>query len=271
MSVLYDPIAELRKLGYTDREAAFVYLVGMHSGYFLRRQFLQFLERKDGAMAQRFLVKSVELAHVHAIEYAHGRHIYHLKSKLVYRILDQENSQNRRVKADTEIKSRLMQLDYLLDHLGERFLETTERKVSFFHDKLGIPLESLPRIVYHGTGNTDTQARYFTDRFPVSVETATDAAVLVRLTYIDAGLRSITSFARWLEERAALLRTLKRAEVTYTADTAHNFSAAEQEFLRRFPSQSDAKENPQHAVVIRGYLLEHDYPVWSMKYRRAVL
>lgn len=271
MSVLYDPIAELRKLGYTEREAAFVYLVGMHSGYFLRRQFLQFLERKDGAMAQRFLVKSAELAHVHAIEYAHGRHIYHLKSKLVYRILDQENSQNRRVKADTEIKSRLMQLDYLLDHLDERFLETTERKVAFFHDKLGLPLESLPRILYRGTGNTDTQARYFVDRFPVSVETARDTAVLVRLTYIDTGLRSITSFARWLEERAALLRTLKRAEIVYTADTAHNFMAAEQEFLRRFPSQSNAKENPQHAVVIRGYLLEHDYPVWSMKYRRAVL
>ncbi len=151
MSVLYDPIAELQKLSYTEREAAFVYLVGIHSGYFLRRQFLQFLRREDGAMVQRFLVKSMELEHVHAIEYAHGRHIYHLKSKTVYRILDQENSQNRRAKADTEIKVRLMQLDYLLDHFGETFLETAERKVQFFHEKLGVPLESLPRIVYRGS------------------------------------------------------------------------------------------------------------------------
>ena len=271
MTLDYDPIASLESIGYLEREASFLYLVAVHSGYFLRRQFCQFVQGERGALPTRFLEKATRLHHIRVIECGRGRHIYHLKSKLVYRILDQENSQNRRAKADTEIKSRLMQLDYLLDHLGERFLETAERKVTFFHDKLGIPLESLPRILYRGTGNADTQARYFVDRFPVSVETATDAAVLVRLTYIDAGLRSISSFARWLEERAALLRTLKRAEVIYTADTAHNFTAAAQEFLRRFPSQSNANECRQHAVVIRGYLLEHDYPVWSMKYRRAVL
>ncbi len=262
MSVLYDPIAELRKLGYTEREAAFLYLVGMHSGYFLRRQFLQFLRREDGAMAQRFLVKSMEREHVHAIEYASGRHIYHLKSKTIYRILDQENSQNRRAKADTEIKLRLMQLDYLLDHFGETFLETAERKVQFFHEKLGVPLESLPRIVYGSGGAADTQTRYFADRFPISVQAAIENVPLVRLAYIDAGLRSISSFAHWLEERTAFLRLLSRAEIIYTADTAHNLAAAEHEFLRRFSAQS---------VVIRGYLLQHDYPIWSMKYRRTVL
>ncbi|MEI9980909.1 MAG: hypothetical protein WDN23_18270 [Edaphobacter sp.] len=266
MSVLYDPIAELQKLGYTEREAAFLYLVGMHCGYFLRRQFLHFLRREDGAMVQRFLVKSMEREHIHAIEYAHGRHIYHLRSKTIYRILDQENSQNRRTKADTEIKARLMQLDYLLDHFGEPFLETAERKVQFFHDKLSIPIELLPRIVYRGASIADTQTRYFADRFPISVQAAMGNAPLVRLVYIDAGLRSIASFARWLEERTAFLRALKRAEIVYTADTAHNFAAGEQEFLRRFPALPFTQ-----SVSIRGYLLQHDYPVWSMKYRRAVL
>ncbi len=204
--------------------------------------------------------------HVHAIEYASGRHIYHLKSKTVYRILDQENSQNRRPKADTEIKARLMQLDYLLDHFGETFLETAERKVQFFHEKLGVPLESLPRIVYRGASTVDTQTRYFADRFPISIQAATENIPLVRLAYIEAGLRSISSFARWLEERAVFLRALKHAEVIYTADTAHNFMAAEREFLRRFPALPFAQ-----CVSIRGYLLQHDYPIWSMKYRRAVL
>lgn len=262
MNALYDPITELRKHGYTEREAAFLYLVGMHTGYFLRRQFLQFLQREDGAMTQRFLVKSMEREHVQAIEYATGRHICHLKSKTVYRILDQENSQNRRAKADTEIKARLMQLDYLLDHFGETFLETAERKVQFFHEKLGVLLDALPQIVYRGASAGEIQARYFADRFPISIQAATDSAPLVRLAYIDAGLRSISSFARWLEEHTAFLRSLKHAEVIYTADTAHNFIAAEHEFLRRFATQS---------VVIRGYLLQHDYPIWSMKYRRAVL
>jgi hypothetical protein len=266
MSALYDPIHELAKLSYTEREAAFLYLVGMHSGYFLRRHFLHSLRREDGAMVQRFLVKSMALEHVHAIEYAHGRHIYHLKSKTVYRILDQENSQNRRTKADTEIKARLMQLDYLLDHFGETFLETAERKVQFFHDRLSIPMESLPRIVYRGSDTADTQTRYFADRLPISVQAAVDNSPLVRLAYIDAGLRSIAPFVRWLEERTAFLHLLSRAEVIYTADTAHKFTAAEHEFLRRFPALPFAQ-----SVSIRGYLLQHDYPIWSMKYRRAVL
>ena len=34
----YDPISILQNVGYTEREAAFLYLVARHSGYFLRRQ-----------------------------------------------------------------------------------------------------------------------------------------------------------------------------------------------------------------------------------------
>lgn len=34
-----DPITFIGELGYTPREAAFLYAVGMHSGYFLRHQF----------------------------------------------------------------------------------------------------------------------------------------------------------------------------------------------------------------------------------------
>ena len=41
MTAAYDPIRELRKFGYTERESAFLYLVGVNSGYFLRRQFLK--------------------------------------------------------------------------------------------------------------------------------------------------------------------------------------------------------------------------------------
>ena len=146
MTPAYDPIPELRKLGYTEREAAFLYLVGIHSGYFLRRQYLAFIEREDGAMVQRFLQKVVELQHVHPVEYAAGRHIYHLKSKLIYRILGQEDSQNRRVKGDRQIQARLMQVDYLLDHFGGQFLETSQQKVTFFQEKLKVPLESLPQM-----------------------------------------------------------------------------------------------------------------------------
>ncbi len=40
-----DPIPALETLGYTDREAAFLYLAAAHSDYFLRRQFDYFTNR----------------------------------------------------------------------------------------------------------------------------------------------------------------------------------------------------------------------------------
>jgi hypothetical protein len=335
MTAIYDPIAELQKLGYTEREASFLYLVGIHSGYFLRRQFLTFIKREDGAMVQRFLEKSVERVHVHPIEYAAGRHIYQLKSKLIYRILEQEDSQNRRAKGDRQIKARLMQVDYLLDHFGEKFLETAEQKLTFFHGKLGISLDALPQTRY---GRNETSA-YFPDRFLVAVkQEPSQATATITLVFIDDGMRSVSAFVRWLDQHASLLGALHRAEVIYAADSSRNFDAAQREFLRRFPPSTATKELPrglEHFLsyleirtrydqgtgmfpvedarvldegtklytslaqrgwlsswkngsvseekirafyepqmkqrVFRGYLLGYDYPIWSMKYRRAVL
>lgn len=331
----YDPIPELKKLGYTEREAAFLYLVGIHSGYFLRRQYLAFIKREDGAMVQRFFEKSIGLGHARPIEYATGRHIYHLKSKLIYRILGQEDSQNRRAKGDRQIKARLMQLDYLLDHFGGQFLETSDQRVRFFEDKLKIPTEALPQARYQNVGSP----LYFPDRFPVSVEQEPGQSVpSVSFVFIDDGLRSISAFVGFLEQNAQLLAALHRAEVIYAADNSRNFAEAEGQFVRRFPLSSanerlpfgvdhflaylrirtlydrerggfsmeamrtlragmesycdlwheavlaawesgatnEAKvragcEPKMKQVSIKSYLLAHDYPVWSMKYRRAVL
>ena len=335
MTAVYDPMRELARLGYTERESAFLYLVGMHSGYFLRRQFLGFIRREDGAMAQRFLQKTVALQHVQPMEYASGRHIYHLKSKLIYRILGADDSQNRRTKGDRQIKARLMQGDYLVEHFGDRFLETTQQKVIFLREKLKVPFESLPYTKYQNSG----APAYFPDRFPIAVkQESNQSAPLLTLVFLDDGLRSISAFVRWLEQHTQLLRSLHRAEVVYASDNSRNFEDAEREFLRRFPAQVETKELPhgvehflsylkirtrydrqsgdfsiydlgilregmeiytsleQQALLaawemgstteakirarfepqtrkisIQGYLLEYDYPIWSMKYRRAVL
>jgi hypothetical protein len=40
-----DPIPFIEELGYTPREAAFLYAIGVHSGYFLRRQFNSYIGR----------------------------------------------------------------------------------------------------------------------------------------------------------------------------------------------------------------------------------
>jgi hypothetical protein len=228
-----------------------------------------------------------------------------------------------------------MQVDYLLDHFGDQFLETADQKVRFFEDRLQIPRDSLPQARYQNAGSPV----YFPDRFPISVEREPgQSAPWVSFAFIDDGLRSISAFVRFLDQHAELLAALHRVEVIYAADNSRNFAEAEDQFRRRFPPSRASEKlpygvdhflaylrirtsydrqrggfsmeemrilrdgiqgytNPWHAAVlvawefgatneakvragfeplmkqisIKSCLLAHDYPVWSMKYRRAVL
>jgi hypothetical protein len=247
MTAAYSPIVRCGSSATPNGSQHF----SIWSGYFLRRQFFGFIKREDGAMAQRFLQRTIDLQHVHPIEYAAGRHIYHLKSKLIYRILEAEDSQNRRMKGDRQIKARLMQVDYLVEHFGDQFLEITKQKLTFFREKLKVPTDSLPQIKY---GNKGTPC-YFPDRFPIAVTQEPDQShPLITFTFVDDGLRSVFAFVRWLEQYAPLLRSLHLAEVIYAADNSRNFDEAEREFLRRFPRQTATKELPRGVDHFLSYL-----------------
>lgn len=67
-----DFIPVIESLGYTRREAAFLYLVAVHSGYFVRRQFDYFIDRNKGAIVRNFLAKGQAAGHIEVIEYAPG-------------------------------------------------------------------------------------------------------------------------------------------------------------------------------------------------------
>jgi len=103
--------------------------------------------------------------HLRPIEYATGRHVYHLKAKLLYRLIAQPDSQSRREKSDREIKLRLMQLDYVLDHPAQKFLENEAAKVGIFRDKFRLPVTTLPKRGDQMSGNS----RYFPDRMPIAI------------------------------------------------------------------------------------------------------
>ena len=57
-------IAAVRAMGYTTREAGFLEFVALHSGYFLRRQYNQFLDRKRGGTAAALIRKLLQKEHV---------------------------------------------------------------------------------------------------------------------------------------------------------------------------------------------------------------
>ncbi len=218
----YDSIAALEYTGYSEREASFLYIVAAHSGYFLRRQFLAFVDRERGAVATHFLRKAVGLGHVRQLACAEGKYIYHLAGKPAYRLLSMAASQNHRVKSPTEIRRRLMALDYILCRVSEeRFVDSVD----------------AARILFAGMRVADDavkRAQEFGQFLPISAKTV-DQGLLIRFAYIDEGQRSTAMFSRFLIAHNSLLRSLEQAEIVYVCVSPMYFAAAKEVFEHQTP------------------------------------
>lgn len=229
MTVGYDPIPVLQSAGYTEREAAFLYLAALHSGYFLRRQYLDFIERGRGALAVQFLRRAIVLGHVRGVGCGQARFIYHLTSSEVYAASGLGASHHRRLKSDATIKSRLMVLDFVLDHLDGTLLDTAKSKVSYFTGTLALDESMLPR----------SRGRVFGEEFPILINK--DGT---RFTFFDEGALSASSFESFLSRYRVLFHALPGFELLYLSDTMRNFDRARQIFTAKFADARTVDTTP---------------------------
>jgi hypothetical protein len=233
-----DPIAAIQELGYTQREASFLYLVGAHSGYFLRRQFDYFISRRKGAIARNFLAKAQAAGYVEVIEYARGWRVYHLLSRSIYRLLRMPESQNRHRKADASIRSRLITLDYVLENRDdEHYLIGPEEKVNFLRTQRRIN----PSLYRDAGGGLLPVLRSTLVALEHRERPATS---LVRFLFVDEGLLTLAKFIRVLEELEPLLCAIGNFELIYGSNSDLNFKEAGHEFWRRFGRHSRESEAP---------------------------
>lgn len=224
-----DPITALESLGYTGREAAFLYLVAMHSGYFLRRQFDYFTDRNKGSIVMRFLKKARAGGHIEILDYGQGWHVYHLVARTVYRLAGDAESQNRRRKGDAHIRQRLMALDYILENDGDHFLASRWDRTHFLTESRGISVEAIPF--------QNGRLHPFIEAIPISLADRTrPAQSLVRFAFIDEGMATTEKFLRFLSMADPLLRAIGHFEVVYVSNSTLNFFDAKAAFRRRFLS-----------------------------------
>jgi len=239
-----NPIPDFVQLGYTWREASFLYLVGRSSGFFLGRQYVRFLQRKPGALIQQLVEKASANRHIETLDYGQRRHIYHLKSRTLYRLLGEEDSQNRRTKGDQEIRAKLMILDYVLERRGEVFLSSPTEKAEFLHPSFeipGNPLAQSPPLQL--SGSSRTMAKPLQDRFPIFVgEPKPCQASTVEFTYFDRGTQTVKHFDRYLQVNQPILSGLAEFQMVYVGLSARNFAAAERSFHHLFPSSEIASQ-----------------------------
>ena len=222
-----DPIPALQTFGYTEREAAFLYLVAMHSGYFLRRQFDYFIDRNKGSIAARFLAKARSAGHVSILDYKQGWYVYHLCSRIIYRLCGDPESQLRRKKADSRVRARLMALDYVLGNEEDHYLASVGDRVRFFEQVRGVS----PGIVEDGDGRMHS----LLTAFPISLaERDRPVYSRVRFAFIDEGLSDEAKFRRYLDAAESLFRAVVNFEIVYIANAESIFPWVKAAFWSRF-------------------------------------
>jgi hypothetical protein len=192
-------------LGFTRRQAAFLTLVALHSGYCLRRQYAAFAGIAYGKNVRTFLEALVarQLATRFVLRRDRG-HLYHLHARTLYRLLHVEHSRNRRDASAALIARKLMVLDYVLGRSDVDWLATEDEKCDRF-DRLGVPRTALPQ--YAGAAaerDHASTARLFPHKLPIAVVGEPPLVQFVALVTDTTG----RGLAHFLDDHAALLRHL---------------------------------------------------------------
>src|SRR5665213_2660936 len=118
--------AALRRFGYTDSEAEFLDRAALHGGYFLRRQYIQFLGREDGGTVSQLVQKAIDKGHVRTSTWRQRTQLYHLCARPFYKALGQDDNRNRRTRQLPTIKNKIMGLDFVLAHPRHHYLATEQ-------------------------------------------------------------------------------------------------------------------------------------------------
>jgi hypothetical protein len=198
-----DRAASVAALGFTARQARFLTLVALHSGYCLRRQYSAFGALSSGKNVRNFLDGLVDRQVARRVTFRADRgHVYHLFARSIYAALQQEDNRNRRYASPALIARKLMLLDFVLDEPDRDWFVSEAEKVHLFTECLNVPPHALPRRTYDSMlGSSDPTVRYFIHKLPIFLTNGSAHVHFVCLV-TDPDATDITLFLR--DHRALL-------------------------------------------------------------------
>lgn len=257
MRTLADRAQALEPLGFTPRQARFLAIVALHSGYCLRRQYEVSAGVHYGKNLRALFDELVtrRLAERSTLRADRG-HVYHLCGRQLYRVLGLDTSRHRRPISAAGVARRLMVLDYVLSAPGTEWLATEADKVTHCVEHLGVPHIALPQQTCGALRRGGaTGVRYFPQGWPVAVVGQPPQVQLVALV-TDARGRT---FERFLIDHAALLASVSAWTVVAVAPKTSPGLAACHDTFARF------RARPLPAIRSR-----LDDIRWHLATRRAV-
>jgi hypothetical protein len=258
-----DQVERIATLGYSEAEARFLYIVATHSGYFTLRHFNNFAGVQRGKRCMAFARKLLKHGHATMRDYMSAGSVFHLFSRLVYGPIEKDNIRNRRRHSFEYIRTRLVQLDFLLENAELDFLESESDKVQLF-ESLAVPRHALPAKIYEGGPGSLPTIRYFVDKFPLFLAPPIpDAAPVVTFAFVDSGNGAVRSFDAHLAAYQELLRHLRSFRMLYIAPRTTNFRRAQERFRLNIqqPLSSDLSGELLRYFTIRRKWERHEYVV----------
>jgi hypothetical protein len=264
MKMPRDHIERIAALGYTESEARFLYLVATHSGYFTLRHFNDFAAVHRGKRCMAFARKLLRHAHATMRDYLGTGSVFHLFSRLIYGPIEKDNLRNRRRHSFDYIRTRLVQLDFLLENPAYDFLESESDKINLFCESLAVPKDVLPAKVYEGSAGGSPTVRYFVDKFPLFLAApVSGASPVVTFGFVDSGTGSLRSFVAHLAAYQGLFHHLKSFRLLYIAPRTTEFRRAEDRFRLsvKQPLESDVSGEILRYFEIRRKWEKHEYVV----------
>jgi hypothetical protein len=237
-------ICSLQRLGYTKRESAFLSLIALHSGYFIRRQYQRFAGYR-GRFEERFLRRADSFGHIRSTVYPNRTEAFHLSARAIYRAIRDEDNRNRRPRPNFSIKAKLMALDFVLAYPVAQFLATEREKIEYFCGERAIERALLPGKTYSASRPSGQTRRYFIEKYPIFLDATDDATPpLASFCYVDEGLLSNSGFTSFLKRYGPLFAALARFRLVYVVAEHKPFRKAE----RAFDRFTEALENPEAAT-----------------------
>ena len=188
--------------GWTRGDAEWLALVCLHSGVFLRSQYLAFIGRTNPALAHRFIRRCRKYAVEQPWNGSRLR-VCRIASRTLYGVLGVEHVRHRRPAAPEVVLRRLLSVDYVLERPHAAWLPTEAEKVNAL-EAAGIAKRVLPRRLFRGA--LGGQFLYFPHKLPVALNAK-------RATFVFVQVEDETESAvrTWGAQHAALWTALTAA------------------------------------------------------------
>ena len=230
MNIRPEHIEPLRSFGYTEREARFLYVVVIHSGYFTQSHMGQFCGQQSGRTVHAFVKRALDQGHVKESKYQNNARVYQLTYKPMYAAIGRTDLRNRREHFFDHIKTKLACLDFILDHRELDYFEGEADKIQYFEEHFKIAPQEMPGRTYKGAIRVPDTIRYFADKFPMFMDGTQPGEPLPTLTYVDPGICHLTGFSTHLNTYSRFLKRLPRFAFIYAGPDKAFFPTTEKLF-----------------------------------------